>query len=212
MCTGRIDLAFVLRAFAKGADGVFVGGCHLNDCNYTTHGNFYALRMVRICQRLLAEIGIDPGRLRIEFISGGEGNRFAEIVNEFSETVRSLGPLGGGEGADPEALRFRLETATKLVPYIKLLERERLRLQFRTREEYDAFFGSEEFGRLFRETIGEKLAATRIALLLKDRPLSTGEIAEALGLAPAAISRQLNRSSRQGLVRYDSAQNCYALA
>jgi coenzyme F420-reducing hydrogenase delta subunit len=212
MCTGRIDLSFILRAFAKGADGVFIGGCHLNECNYTTHGNFYALRMSHICRKLMELVGLNPARLNIEFISGGEGNRFAELVNNFSETIHGLGPIGTEEGLDAQSLHFQLEAATKLVPHIKLLERERFRVQFQTRQEYDQFFGSEEFDRLFRETIAEKLATAQIALLLEEKPLPTGDIAAALGLPPAAVSRHLNRSSRQGLVRYDPGQQCYTLA
>ena len=212
MCTGRIDLSFILRAFARGADAVFIAGCHLNECNYTTHGNFYALRMSHICRKLMELVGLNPARLSIEFISGGEGTRFAELVNGFSETIRELGPLGSEEGLDAESMGFRLDAATRLVPHIKLLERERFRVQFRTRAEYDAFFGSDEFDRLFRETIGEKLAISQIALLLEEKPLPTREIAAALGLPPAEVSRHLNRSSRQGLVRYDPGQQCYTLA
>lgn len=212
MCTGRVDLSFILRAFSKGADGVFIGGCHLNECNYTTHGNFYALRMTHMCRRLMESVGLRPARLSIEFISGGEGNRFAQLVNDFSTSIHALGPLGEREGLGAEALRFQLQAATKLVPYIKLLERERFRVQFHTEEEYDTFFRSEEFESLFRETIAEKLATTQITLLLKDNPLATGDIAESLRLSPSEVSRHLNRSSRQGLVRYDAAQKCYALA
>ncbi len=96
MCTGRIDLSFILRAFSRGADGVFVGGCRLNECNYTTHGNYYALRITHICRKLMERIGLDPDRLRMELISSGEGIRFAESRNEFSATVRRLGPVGRG--------------------------------------------------------------------------------------------------------------------
>lgn len=212
MCTGRVDVSFVLRAFTRGADAVFIAGCHLNECNYITHGNFYALRMSHLCRKLLELMGLNPERLRIEFISGGEGTRFAELVNNYSEVVRGLGPLGAGEGLDPAELAFQLRAATKLAPHIKLLERERFRVQYPTRDEYDRFFHSEEFDQLFRETVAEKLVTTQIALLLEERPLPTGEIAASLGLSPSEVSRHLNRSSRQGLVRYDAAQKSYALA
>ena len=76
MCSGRVDLAFVLRAFSNGADGVFIGGCHLNECNYVTHGNYHALSMVRICKKIMKHIGLNPERLRIEFMSGSEANPF----------------------------------------------------------------------------------------------------------------------------------------
>ncbi len=212
MCTGRVDLAFVLRAFSKGADGVFIGGCRLNECNYTTHGNYYALRMTHICKKMLGLMGLDPERLRTEFISSGEGNRFAELMNEFSATVRGIGPLGEAEGIDGDLLRFRLDAAAKLVPYIKLLERERFRVQFDSREAYDRYFGSEEFDRLFAETVGSRMAMSQIVSLLRDKPLGVGEIADTLGLTPSEVSQHLGNSSRHGLVRYDEGQKRYALA
>ena len=211
MCTGRVDPSFILRGFSKGADGVFVGGCHLNECNYTTHGNFYALRITHLCKKLLELMGVNPERLRIEFISGGEGTRFAEIVNSFSETIRGLGPLGAEEGLDEEGLSFKFEAAMKLVPYLKLMERERFRVQYATAAEYADYFRSDEFNRLFRATLGEKLAVSQTIALLQRGPLSTAKIAEHLGLTPSDVSRHLNASSRQGLVRYDAGQKCYAL-
>lgn len=211
MCTGRVDLAFMLRGLAKGADGLFIGGCHLNECNYTTHGNFYALRMSRLCQKLVERLGINPGRVSIKFISGGEGNRFAEIMNAFSSTIHGLGPLGRGEGLDGEELAFNLEAAAKLVPYIKLLERERFRVHFETEQEFDDYFNSEEFNALFEETIGAKLETSRIVTLLGGGPRSTGEIADTLGMLPSEVSRQLKASSQQGLVRFDRKSKRYAL-
>jgi Mn-dependent DtxR family transcriptional regulator len=84
-------------------------------------------------------------------------------------------------------------------------------VQFQTEEEYDEFFSSDEFNRLFHETIAEKLATSQIVLLLENKPLPTGEIAEILGLTPSEVSKYLNHSSRQGLIRYDEGQKCYAL-
>jgi len=94
MCSGRVDLSFVLKAFSNGIDGVFIGGCILNECNYITHGNYHALNIVLLAKRLMEHIGLNPDRLRIEFISSGEGNLFAEVMDEFSSKVKELGPLG----------------------------------------------------------------------------------------------------------------------
>src|SRR4030065_2711845 len=96
MCSGRVDLAFVLRAFSNGMDGVFVGGCRLNECNYITHGNYDALNMVLLCKRIMEHIGLNPDRLRIQFASSAEGNLFADVMNEFGNQVRELGTLGKG--------------------------------------------------------------------------------------------------------------------
>ena len=212
MCTGRLDLSHVLRAFSKGADGVFIGGCHLNECNYMTHGNFHALSMVNICRKMMQHIGLNPERLRIEFMSGSEANVFVEGVNDFVKTIKGLGPLGKGEGIDKKGLDAKLEAATSLVPYIRLVERERLRMPEKSKEEYEKFFSSEEFDRLFTTLIVDKLAITQILSLLRDKPLSTGKIAETLGLTPSEVSRHMNTSSRHGLVRYDVSQKCFMLA
>jgi coenzyme F420-reducing hydrogenase delta subunit/biotin operon repressor len=212
MCTGRIDLSHILRAFSKGADGVFIGGCHLNECNYLTNGNFHALSMVKICRKMMQYIGLNPERLRIDFMSGSEANLFVEGVNSFVKTIKGLGPLGKSEGIDKKGLKFKLEAVTELIPYLRLVERERLRIPYKSAEEYDEFFHSDEANRLFKELIADKLALTQILSLLRDKPLSTGKIAETLGLTPSEVSRHMNTSSRHGLVRYDVDQKCYALA
>jgi len=212
MCTGRVDLSYILRAFSRGADGVFIGGCRLNECNYITHGNFHALSMVHLCKKLMEYIGLNPDRLRIEFMSSGEGILFAEVMNDFGNKVKKLGPLGKSEGIVENALKAKLEAVTQIVPYIRLVERERLRVLFKTEEEFDTFFNSDEFNRLFNELIVDKLAISQITSLLRERPLSTGKIAEILGLTPSEVSRHMNSSSRQGLVRYDESRKCYALA
>jgi F420-non-reducing hydrogenase iron-sulfur subunit len=212
MCSGRVDLEFVLRAFSNGMDGVFVGGCRLNECNYITQGNYDALSMVLLCKKIMEHIGLNPERLRIEFMSSGEGNLFVEVINDFVKKVKELGPLGKAEGIDENGLKLKLDAATKLVPYIKLVEREKLRVPTRSEEAYREFYNSDELNRLFSELILDKLAMSQITSLLRERPLSTGEIAETLGFSPSEVSKYLNSSSRQGLVRYDESRKCYALA
>ncbi|MBI2917742.1 MAG: hydrogenase iron-sulfur subunit [Chloroflexi bacterium] len=115
MCSGRVDPAFILRAFSKGADGVLVGGCHLDDCHYVTEGNYRALDMVGLFHKLLVQVGLSPKRLRIEWVSASEGNRFAELVSDFTRQLKALGPLGIAEGKGPEQLRLDLEAAESYV-------------------------------------------------------------------------------------------------
>jgi F420-non-reducing hydrogenase iron-sulfur subunit len=153
MCSGRIDLAFVLRAFLNGMDGVFIGGCRLNECNYVTHGNYHALNMVLLCRKIMEYIGLNPNRLGIEFMSAGEGILFAEVMSGFGKKVKQLGPLGEGEGIDRGELKSKLEAVTKLVPYIKMVEREKLAARFDKEEEYGRLFTRDQVDRLFREVI-----------------------------------------------------------
>lgn len=212
MCSGRVDLEFIFRAFLTGQDGVFIGGCKLDECNYITHGNYDALSNTYLSRKIMQHIGLNPERLRLRFMSGADGNLLAEETDRFTEQIRELGPIGQGEGMSVEQLKFKLETVRQLVPYMKLVERERLRFPAKSKAAYDAFFTSPEFDRLFEELIINKLAISQIITLLKDNPLSTAQMAEALGLNPSDLSRHINTSSRQGFVRYDEEQKSYMLA
>jgi len=212
MCSGRVDPAFVLRAFSKGADGVFIGACHLNECNYVTHGNYQALSMVNIFKKIMKHIGLDPERLKIGFVSGSEASLFVETVNAFVKKVKDLGPLGKGEGINEKGLQFKLEAVSKLIPYIRLVERQRLRTPLKSEEEINGFFSGEEIDRLFEELFAGKLAMSQIVSLLRAKPLSPVEISEVLGLTPSEVSKYLKDSSKHGVVRYDQACKCYALA
>jgi len=92
LCSSRIDPEFVLDAFAKGADGVLVTGCHPGDCHYV-NGNYKTGRRILLLKEVLGQLGIDKRRLRREWVSAGEGRKFVEIVDEFIETIKNLGPI-----------------------------------------------------------------------------------------------------------------------
>jgi F420-non-reducing hydrogenase iron-sulfur subunit len=211
MCTGRVDMAFLLRAFQNGADGVIIGGCWPGECHYVTEGNYDALGNMYLCKKLLEHIGLRPERMRLEWIATSEGSRFAEVMSDFVRQVRELGPLGEAEGIDHIDLSRKLDAACQLVPYMKLVEREKLRVPTKSEEAYAEFYKSDEVNRLFDELIADKLAISQILLLLGDGPLSTGEISEKLGLSSSAVARHMNRSSSHGLVRYDQERGHYAL-
>src|SRR5512135_1138416 len=91
MCSGRVDPQFVLDAFAKGADGVLIGGCHPGDCHYQ-NGNYKALRRMRLLRRVLQDMGIEDARFRLEWISASEGDKVRHVVNEMVDQLRALGP------------------------------------------------------------------------------------------------------------------------
>jgi len=212
MCTGRVDLAFILRALSNGKDGVIIGGCWPGECHYITEGNFLALSTMLLCRKLLAHIGVNPERVRLEYVSASEGSRFAEVMNDFSKQVKALGPLGEGEGIDPGALKRKLQAVRQLVPYIKLVERERLRIPVKSVEAYQEFFASAEFDRLFKDSIADKLEISQMMALLRERPHSAGELSQILGLSSSEVSRHLNVAARQGLGRFDESRNLIAAA
>ncbi|HVP58872.1 MAG TPA: hydrogenase iron-sulfur subunit [bacterium] len=92
MCSGRVDPTFVLTAFARGADAVFIGGCHPGDCHYL-EGNYKSLGRYHILARMLEQFGIERERFQLAWISAAEGKRFVEVVTKMTDEVRKLGPL-----------------------------------------------------------------------------------------------------------------------
>jgi len=151
MCTGRVDFTFIFRSFANRADGVFIAGCRLDECKYITHGNYHTLNTVLLTKRLMEYFGLNPDRLRIEFMSSAEGGRFAETVNDFVKQVRSIGPLGKSEGLDEGELTSKLNQVTTLIPYIKIAKKEKLSSQLKNPELWNQLFTREEIDALFRE-------------------------------------------------------------
>ena len=92
-CSGRIDPQFILLALKNGADGVFIGGCHTpNDCHYIS-GNYKALKRYALLKQYLKQLGINPKRIRLEWVSATEGAKFARVIKEFTEELKKLGPL-----------------------------------------------------------------------------------------------------------------------
>jgi len=163
---------------------------------------------VHLFRKLMDRVGVDRTRLRLEWVAASEGSRFAGVMDDFVRQLKELGPLHG----DDASLPARLAAVDRLIPYIKLVERERLRAPDKTEDATNDFYASEETDRLFEELIGDKLVTSQILTLLGEKPLTTAEIAEALRLEPSAVSKHMNASSRQGLVRYDSDRTAYVLA
>jgi F420-non-reducing hydrogenase iron-sulfur subunit len=161
MCSGRVDLGFILRAFSNGMDGVFIGGCRLNECNYVTHGNYHTLNTVLLAKRIMEHMGLNPERLRLEFMSGADANLFVEVVNSFVNKVKELGPLGESEGIDRNGLKSKIAEITKLVPYIKLVNQAKLGSRLTNPEQYDALFTHDEIERLFDEVVSYYIEPTK---------------------------------------------------
>lgn len=93
MCSGRVDPQFILEALARGADGVLIGGCHPGDCHYV-EGNYKMLRRFQMLKRMLNDLGIEEQRVRLEWISAAEGDKVRTVINEMTQQIQALGPLG----------------------------------------------------------------------------------------------------------------------
>lgn len=107
MCSGRVEPSWVLRALEKGADGVLVSGCHFGDCHYI-FGNHKAVEQFEKTMRIVRLLGIEEGRVRLEWISAAEGARFAQVIDEFTEQVRALGPSPLGKSDQLSAFSDQL--------------------------------------------------------------------------------------------------------
>ncbi len=97
MCSSRVDPQYILQAFKRGAEGVLIGGCHHGDCHYST-GNQQTYKRVVMLKNLLASFGIDPQRLRLEWISASEGQKLVDVMNSFTEELREMGPVTDKKG------------------------------------------------------------------------------------------------------------------
>jgi F420-non-reducing hydrogenase iron-sulfur subunit len=98
-CSTRVEPAFILKAFRSGADGVLILGCHPGDCHYI-EGNYKTMRRLPLLKKMLAQFGVEDTRVRLDWVSASEGEKYARIVNDMTEAVRALGPfkLNGKEG------------------------------------------------------------------------------------------------------------------
>ncbi|MDG6228519.1 MAG: hydrogenase iron-sulfur subunit [Candidatus Thermoplasmatota archaeon] len=91
MCSGRVDPVYILEALKKGADGVLVAGCHPGDCHYQS-GNYKANRRMKLLKTMLVELGLEPERVRFEYVSASEGKKYADLILEMTEEIKRLGP------------------------------------------------------------------------------------------------------------------------
>jgi F420-non-reducing hydrogenase iron-sulfur subunit len=94
MCSGRVEPSFVMKCFAAGADGVLITGCHPGDCHYH-EGNYKTIRRYSLLKRVLEQFGVEDDRVRLEWVSASEGDRYAKVVDEFVKKVKALGPFNG---------------------------------------------------------------------------------------------------------------------
>lgn len=142
---------------------MIIAGCWPGECHYVTEGNYDALCNVHLGKKLLAGIGLEPERLRIEWVGASEGTRFAEIMTDFSQQMTKLGPWRGAASGGPSTAEAGLDRLARLIPYIKLVQREKLQPPTRKAEEIDAFFASDQANALFDGLIADKLTSPAVA-------------------------------------------------
>jgi heterodisulfide reductase subunit A-like polyferredoxin/coenzyme F420-reducing hydrogenase delta subunit len=197
MCSGRVDPIIVLEAFKNGADGVFIGGCHHGDCHYQK-GNYQAERKIKITKKLLEEAGLEPGRLRIEWVSASEGGRFAQVMDEFTEQIKALGPSPVKTNKD---LMEKLDAAQDEACDVRL---RWLVGKERTLIEEGNVYGEKvpqvDFDEVINEALSSEFIRNRILNMTKEQPLSVKDMAGELDTNPKDILKQIIALRRKGLV------------
>ena len=93
MCSGRVDPSFILKALKNGADAVIVTGCHIGDCHYISGNEYTRDRFEKLHRILIKQLGVNPKRVRLEWVSASEGKRFSEVITEFTNDIKELGPF-----------------------------------------------------------------------------------------------------------------------
>jgi coenzyme F420-reducing hydrogenase delta subunit/predicted transcriptional regulator len=203
MCSGRVDPVLVLEMFANGADGVIVMGCHPGDCHYV-EGNLYEERKIKMLRKLIALTGLESERLRLEWVSAAEGQRFADVVTEFTEQIRRLGHSPLSEEKPDQKIFENLQAARNAASDFRLrvlVGRERELTE--KRNVYDKKMSPEEFDSLLSEVVEAEFIRQKIHLLTRIQPLSVKALAEATGLDPAAVLRQIVDMRRRNMITVD---------
>lgn len=188
MCSGRVDPIFILDALARGVDGVMVLGCHPGDCHYIS-GNIMAERKIKWVKGLIEKAGVDPNRLRLEWISASEGERFANTVKEFTEQIRDLGPVGGDE---KERISKELSASANVAARTRvriLLGKERELVE--EANVYGETKSQDDFNELMQDTIDAEHTRSKILLLAKGNPLSVKEMSKQLNVPSWEIGKHV---------------------
>jgi F420-non-reducing hydrogenase iron-sulfur subunit len=206
MCSGRVDPVVVLQSFIDGIDGVLVLGCHPGDCHYIA-GNLFAEKKMRLTSNLLVKAGIHHDRLKLDWVSAAEGERFAKIVTDFTRQIQSLGPIGEAEGLDRE------ESSDRLSAVQSALSGEKLRWlvgrELKLVEEgnvYGEEVKEDEILSVIQENIEKEYTRSRILNMMKKEPLSVKDVASRLQVCPADILRHIVAMENAGAVSLADVQ------
>ena len=186
MCSGRVDPKFVFEGLRTGLDGVIVMGCHPGDCHYL-EGNYEAEMKFHMVQQFLSLIGMED-RVRLEWVSASEGNRFAEVITDFTDQIKEVGPSPVGGKDSDRALLEQLEAmewASTSYRMRALIGRERKITQ--DENVYGEVISAEEFDEILTSAIHDEYIRHRILLSLKNTPGSVVELAKKVGVEPSDV-------------------------
>jgi coenzyme F420-reducing hydrogenase delta subunit len=206
MCSGRIDPVIPLEVFEKGADGILILGCHPGDCHYS-EGNLYEERKIKMLKKLLALTGLGSDRLKLEWVSASEGQRFAQLVTEFTEQIKKLGPSPLSGKKPTQKILENIQAAKNAASDFKLrvlVGRERELTE--KNNVYEEKIPQEKFDSLLDEAIEAEFIRHKIHLLTRDKPLPVKALAEATERKPADVLKQIVAMRRRNMISMDHVE------
>ena len=205
MCSARIEPGILLDIFLKGADGIFIGGCHPGDCQYKT-GNYFAEKKIGMTKRLLKTAEIEDRRLRLEWVSESESKRFSKVIDEFIQEINTLGPtpLRNGKKAK-EYLGLKAARNTAMGHEIRILASKELVLM--EENKYGEKFCEHEINRLYNYMVNDYFNENKILLAIECKPLSVKQISEITNISPPIVLKHIADLRNRGIVKLESVVN-----
>ncbi len=203
MCSGRVDPVILLEMFINGADGVLVTGCHPGDCHYV-EGNLFEERKIKMLNKLVALTGLEPGRLRLEWVSAAEGQRFAQVVTEFTDQIRKLGPSPILNEKSGRKIVENLMAAKNAAAGFRLrvmVGRERELTE--KNNVYKETVSQAEFDSMLDEVVEAEFVRYKIHLLTTAEPLSVRVLSQAVEKSPPEVLRQIVDMRRKNMITVD---------
>lgn len=201
MCSGRVDPSFVPRAFLVGYDGVMVLGCHPGDCHYLT-GNYQAEKKIILTRKLLEMAGIGSDRLLLDWVSAGEGERFSQVIRQFVEKIRGLGPFPLDQEMKGRLHAVKTSLEGEKIRWMvgkgpELIEKENVYHEQLPKERLDA---------AIETTIRDELIKNRIIALVEPKPLPAAEISQTLNLKLKETLDYLVSLIGEGKIGFDPSE------
>jgi coenzyme F420-reducing hydrogenase delta subunit/uncharacterized protein YlzI (FlbEa/FlbD family) len=200
MCSSRLEPSIILEMFIQGIDGIFIGGCHFGDCHYM-EGNYHAIHKIELTKKLLAKAGLNPNRLRLEWVSASEGQRFAQIMKEMSLQIKELGP-NPVSGKNPD-----LNKMEQLLIARNAADDFRLRLivgkTYILTDKVNAYnekIEEERYKELIDEILDEEFLRQRILMSLSKKSKSVKDIAKDIRTPSSLVLEHLVVLRDRGLV------------
>jgi F420-non-reducing hydrogenase iron-sulfur subunit len=195
MCSGRVDPAFIFKAFEAGMDGVAVLGCHIGDCHYQT-GNLQAEKKIELVRKVLEQVGLQPERLHLDWVSAAEGQRFGEVITDFTEKIRELGPISSIEGYAEKAGLGAGIVGTDRIRWLvgkkyELLEKGNV---------YGDEVDGKEYDDIILRNIDEEMTKEVICSVIDKEPLKVGDIARRLGWSKTKVFTYLTEMENDGRI------------